>query len=152
MGAVTNLPHSVDAVMARAQRLCEAKGMRLTGLRRRAIAALARAGRPVKAYDLLADLSEDDAPAKPASAYRALEFLQTLGLVHRVSGLNAFVLCTHGGGAHKTHLFLCEQCGGAEEFADGSQAVASAPSGFQVRWSVMEHYGVCAACADAAQE
>jgi Fur family zinc uptake transcriptional regulator len=127
--------------------LCERKGVRLTALRERALTALADAGRPVKAYDLLPVLGEKNAPAKPATAYRALEFLEQLGLVHKVAGINAFVLCSHGGGAHVTTLYVCEKCGGADERAEHAAPGGEAPRGFHIERSVVEHYGVCAACA-----
>jgi Fur family zinc uptake transcriptional regulator len=131
----------------RALSLCARKGVRLTALRERAVKALADAGRPVKAYDLLPALGEGDAPAKPATAYRALEFLEDLGLVHRVAGINAFVLCAHGGGSHVTTLYVCEKCGNASERAEHAAPSAAPPKGFQVERSVVEHYGLCASCA-----
>ncbi|MCG8441656.1 MAG: transcriptional repressor [Caulobacterales bacterium] len=140
----------VQTAVRQAEALCAAKGARLTQLRRRAVAALAAAGgRPVKAYDLLPALGEGGAPAKPATAYRALEFLEALGLVHRVAGLNAFVLCTKGGGAHITSLFICEGCGRTEERSGGPLASEQGPPGFSVTRSVVEHYGRCADCAEA---
>ncbi len=126
--------------------LCARKGVRLTALRERAVEALADAGRPVKAYDLLPALGEGAVPAKPATAYRALEFLEDLGLVHKVAGINAFVLCAHGGGAHVTTLYVCEKCGAADERAEKAAPQSAAPAGFKVERSVVEHYGVCAAC------
>jgi Fur family zinc uptake transcriptional regulator len=130
-----------------AERLCARRGARMTTLRERAVEALADAGRPVKAYDLLPALGSEGAPAKPATAYRALEFLEELGLVHRVAGINAFVLCAHGGGAHVTALYVCERCGAAEERAEPAKPSAGAPRGFRIERSVVEHYGLCAACA-----
>ncbi len=137
---------AADALQ-RAEKLCLKKGAKLTDLRRRALTALAVAGRPVKAYDLLPALGDETSPAKPATAYRALEFLEQLGLVHKVAGINAFVLCAHGGGSHVTCLYVCEDCGSAEERVEHAQPGADAPSGFEVERSVVEHYGRCAACA-----
>ncbi len=146
---MTEHPRSARAkdAISRAVNLCERKGVRLTALRERAVEALADAGRPVKAYDLLPALGEKDSPAKPATAYRALEFLEDLGLVHRVAGINAFVLCAHGGGSHVTTLYVCEKCGAADERAERGTPSASPPRGFKVERSVVEHYGLCAACA-----
>jgi Fur family zinc uptake transcriptional regulator len=127
--------------------LCARKGVRLTALREKALQALADAGRPVKAYDLLPVLGENNAPAKPATAYRALEFLEQLGLVHKVAGINAFVLCSHGGGTHVTTLYVCEKCGSADERAEHGAPGGKGPHGFKVERSVVEHYGLCAACA-----
>lgn len=137
----------VQDAVDRAVNLCARKGVRLTALREKAVEALAEAGRPIKAYDLLPALGENGAPAKPATAYRALEFLEELGLVHRVAGINAFVLCSHGGGSHVTTLYVCEKCGAADERAERGTPSASPPRGFKVERSVVEHYGLCARCA-----
>lgn len=130
-----------------AEKLCAERGVRLTELRRKALEAMTQAGKPVKAYDLLPALGEDGAPAKPATAYRALEFLEELGLVHRVAGINAFVICDRGGGPHVTCLYVCERCGAAEERAGSPRVQDAAPKGFSLRRSVVEHYGLCADCA-----
>jgi len=63
------------------------------------------------------------------------------------TGYPAFVLCSHGGGAHVTALYVCENCGVAEERAENAKPSAKAPKGFQIDRSVVEHYGLCAACA-----
>jgi Fur family zinc uptake transcriptional regulator len=135
----------VAQALAEAERVCARKNVKLTSLRRRAIEALALAGKPVKAYDLLPALGRDGEPAKPASAYRTLEVLEDLGLVHRVAGINAFVLCAHGGGAHATSLFICDTCGRTLETRGPTRDAA--PAGFAVSRSVIEHYGLCADCA-----
>lgn len=118
----------------------------MTPKRRRALEALIDAGGPVKAYELLPALGGDGAPAKPATAYRALDFLTKLGLVHRIEGLNAFVFCAHGGGRHETALFICEMCGDVHETHREPDVQTNPPSGFHVKRSVVEHYGVCARC------
>ncbi len=135
-----------DRVLERAQSLCAVRGARLTALRKRALAAVASASAPVKAYDLLPILGTPEQPAKPATAYRALQFLQDLGLVHRVAGLNAYVACRHGGGSHVTEFFVCDACGATTERRRPKLA-AEAPQGFVVRHSVLEHYGECRQCA-----
>lgn len=137
------------AALQAAQSLCETRGVRLTAQRARALAALADADKPVKAYDLLPALGDADAPAKPATAYRALEFLEDIGLVHRIEALNAYVLCAHGGGSHITRLFICDRCGATQESAGGPVPREAAPEGFAIARSVIEHYGLCQACAAA---
>ncbi len=136
----------VEALLRHAEMVCAQRDARLTPLRRQTLATLAGAGAPVKAYDLLPMLGGADGPAKPATAYRALEFLQSMGLAHRVAGLNAYVACALGGGPHATALFICESCGfAAERRAPGGES--DAPDGFHIQRSVIEHYGQCAACA-----
>lgn len=140
-------PH--QDIIAVAEDVCAQHGLRLTALRRRALIAMADAGGPVKAYDLLPKLGEDNEPAKPATAYRALEFFEAVGLVHKIAGINAYVLCTRGGGAHITSLYICENCGQTQEHAMAHAASCDPPAGFVIARSVHEHYGRCASCADA---
>jgi Fur family zinc uptake transcriptional regulator len=137
-----------DAALAAARGLCERRGERWTPLRERALTAVLEADGPVKAYDLLPALGSNDSPAKPATAYRALEFLEQLGLVHRIEALNAFIYCTHGGGEHATALYICSGCDQTFEVAlDHNQARKSAPSGFMIERTVTEIYGRCQNCA-----
>lgn len=140
---------SIADILARAEALCRGRGARLTDARRRTLRELAKRGRPVKAYDLLPALGSNGKPAKPATVYRALEFLESYGLVHRVAGINAFMVCTHGGGAHTTSLFICERCGGAQEHTMEHPTSCPPPPGFTVHTSVHEHYGLCGDCASA---
>lgn len=137
-------------IIAQAEVVCAREGVRLTALRRRALAAMAKVGRPVKAYELLPMLGDENTPAKPATAYRALEFFEALGLVHKVTGMNAYMLCTHGGGDHITSLYICETCGCAQEHTMVHAADGAPPPGFEIHRSVHEHYGRCAECAAAA--
>jgi len=146
MAQATHSPRANKALQ-HAEKLCARKGLRLTDLRQRTVVALADAGQPMKAYDLLPVLGDGDAPAKPATAYRSLEFLEELGLVHRVAGINAFVLCAHGGGDHMTALYICDTCGSTDERAEPAEPSANAPKGFRIDRSVVEHYGLCMACA-----
>lgn len=136
-----------ENVMAEAEALCRDRGARLTAARRRALQAMITLDRPVKAYELLPWLGNGGAPAKPATAYRALSFFEGLGLVHRLAAINAFVLCGSGGGEHATALFVCESCGRATERPRDDAVAENPPDGFVVSRSFVEHYGRCAACA-----
>lgn len=81
--------------------------------------------RVVKAYQLLADLQAEKGVVAPPTVYRALEFLVTCGLLHRVEALNGFILCQHMDDCHHESLmFVCEHCGCAEEI-DSSDCLAS---------------------------
>lgn len=150
--AETSAPNQPDTILSHAERLCAQEGVRLTDLRRRALLALAEAGRPIKAYDLLPALGDGKGPAKPATAYRALEFFESVGLVHKVAGINAYVLCSRGGGAHITSLYICEACGSAQEHAMPHAASCAPPAGFEIHRSVHEHYGRCADCVGAGRD
>ena len=98
----------VSDALAAAEQHCREKGNRLTPLRRRVLELVWTNHEPVKAYDVLSDLQADRARAAPPTVYRALDFLQEVGLVHRIESLNAFVGC---GDPHRKHLgqfFICQ--------------------------------------------
>ena len=49
--------------------------------------------------------------------YRALSFLEQMGLIHRIESLNAFVACDTHDHKHTAGFLLCECCGQSEEIA-----------------------------------
>src|SRR5690606_29397539 len=83
-----------DALDA-AERVCAGRGARLTELRRRVLELVWQSHRPVGAYPLLAALGRDGHAPAPPTVYRALDFLQAQGLVHRIESRNAYVGCPH---------------------------------------------------------
>ena len=101
----------VAEALARAERVCRLRGVRLTPLRRRVLELIWRDHRAVKAYDLLALL---EPPKRPITLYRTLDFLIEHGLVHRLSTLNAFVGCSLAS-PHRALLLICYRCGLVEE-------------------------------------
>ena len=147
-------PHAVPSkqnTLMHAERLCAARGVRLTPLRRRVLELVQSRADAVKAYDLLAQLSTEDHAAKPPTVYRALDFLLEQGLIHRVDSLNAFVSCNHPDQPHAAHLLLCERCGQVQELhnatMDAAIAQAVAATGFVARHARLEVQGLCASCA-----
>lgn len=125
----------------------------LTPARRRALDILAKANRPVGAYEmieLMAD-AEGKRPA-PISVYRALGYLLDNGLAHRLASRNAFVVCGHPHEAEEPVIFLiCEQCGEVSEATSPGLArelaALAAKAGFATRARVVEIAGRCARCA-----
>jgi Fur family zinc uptake transcriptional regulator len=104
----------------------------------------------MKAYDLVAAFSSRPATAKPATIYRALEFLAGLGLVHRVECLNAFVACADTTRPHNAAFLICDCCGAAEEHDLGAYAEAKAAAdlrGFRLDSVLLEARGRCRDCA-----
>ena len=115
--------------LARAEKVCRERGLRLTPIRRKALEALYADHKPVGAYDL-ADRIPPPGGRRlaPISIYRALDFLVEQGFVHRLSSRNAFIACPHGHGADEAVAFLiCEICGGVDE--DASPAMRAAIKG-----------------------
>ena len=123
---------ALAAEVARAQAACEAQGERWTPPRRRVYELLLAAGAPVKAYELM-DRYEEGRTAKPPTVYRALEFLEAQGLVHRIASLNAYTACASGETFHDASFLICECCGSAEEIdvaLSGPVVATSAARGF----------------------
>ncbi|MFC7052295.1 transcriptional repressor [Hansschlegelia quercus] len=141
-------------VLARAERLCAERGARLTDMRRRVLEALADSHAPAGAYEVIERVTlEGERPPAPITVYRALDFLQEQGFVHRIESRNAFVACSrdHGTAASAPVVFLiCEKCGAVgeastEAFGAALTALAQG-SGFSPRAPVIEISGECSHC------
>jgi len=141
-----------EQLLETARAICEEKGRRFTKLREHVFTLIAKSKTPVKAYDLLDQLRPEFGSPKPPTVYRALDFLSGLGLVHRVEALNAYIACDHSvdnylnKGGHIAEFFICEQCENLEE-RSANDHIDCVPSGFEIRRSVIEHYGICKNCA-----
>ena len=142
-------PQSISQALALAEARCKAHGERWTSSRRRVLELLLQAGAPAKAYDLMAAFDEGGAPAKPPTIYRALEFLEQQGLVHRITGINAFIACGADRAVHTAAFLICDCCGSAEEFDPRADSVAAiaADHGFEVEGVTLEVRGRCRWCA-----
>ena len=142
-------PQEADAFLAEADDLVRAKGQKLTPIRRKVLHLLLESEEPAKAYDLLANLDGEGA-AKPPTVYRALDFLQEMGLAHKIESLNAYVACGHANHAHSAVFLICDECGAAEELhavktSEALEAETQA-AGFTVRSAVIEARGTCRNC------
>ena len=130
-----------------AERRVGEAGERLTPPRRRVLELLFESGQPVKAYDLMAAY-QPGAPAKPPTVYRALEFLERQGLVHRIQSLNAYVACRRGE-VHAAAFLICDCCGATSEVepaAAKAMTDLATAAGFALRAVTVEANGLCAAC------
>ena len=135
--------------MAEAETLVSGKGQKLTRIRRKVLQLLIESEEPAKAYDLLANLDGEGA-AKPPTIYRALDFLQDMGLVHKIESLNAYVACGHTSHSHSAVFLICDACGGAEELhaVETTSAVMkeTEAAGFKINHAVIEARGTCRKC------
>lgn len=136
----------IHDALAHAEQVCHEAGARLTPVRRRVLELLWQSHQPRKAYDILAELS-DDASAKPPTVYRALDFLQEMALVHKVESLNAFIGCN---GGHEHQYLICQDCGDVADIHDSALAktvrTKAGQKGFRVTSSIIEIKGHCEKC------
>jgi Fur family zinc uptake transcriptional regulator len=149
---------SVEQQLGAAELACTRRGAQLTELRRQVLRLILESDAPLGAYALLDRLKADRPGAAPPTIYRALDFLQEQGLVHKVERLNAYVGCTDAGHAHHHHgdhdhdhqFLICGRCGATTELTDHAVAhaisAAAAKAGFAVTKTTVEIEGVCALC------
>lgn len=137
-------------VLAAAERLAEAQGLRLTPVRRRALEILLEEHRALGAYELLDRLAAEGYGSQPPVAYRALEFLVEHGLAHRIRRLNAFAACVHPEEDHAPAFLICRACRAVAEApadaARGAVEAAAVTLGFAVERVNVEALGLCPAC------
>ena len=141
-----------ETLLDRAGQICAGRGARLTDLRREVLGLILDAEGPTGAYDLLDRLRGSRGGAAPPTVYRALDFLQEQGLVHRLERLSAFVGCVaHEPQEHAAQFLICRSCGRVTELEDHELAHALADAaerlGFTVGKATIEAEGQCAACA-----
>ncbi|MFL1464573.1 Fur family transcriptional regulator [Marinobacter sp. DUT-3] len=147
-------PHNHDACVAQAladaRAICQQQNARLTPTRERVLELIWQSHKPLGAYDVLAELAEDGHNAAPPTVYRALDFLQQHGLVHRIASLNSFVGCTHAGKHHNGMFLICRSCGNVLELTspEVAHAVSTAASAeaFQPQDVMIEIAGLCPGC------
>ena len=152
------MPHHDHAtctaeLLSRAERTCERRGSRLTGQRREVLNCVAQSHAAVGAYDIIERMAGLGPRPAPITVYRALDFLQAHGLVHKIESRNAFVACTHPHEGKPAVMLVCERCGlvaelDAPEVFEKLQSAAQG-QGFAIQRSVMELTGLCAACQEA---
>lgn len=142
--------HDLEQTLDQAETLCQAKGAKLTPLRRRVLERVCASHAAIKAYELISQLSTEDHLVKPPTVYRALDFLLEHGLIHRVDSLNAFVGCSHPHEPHEARLLICDTCGDIRELAtpalDQALELAIRQSGFKTSRAHLEIHGLCAHC------
>lgn len=144
------MENQINQLITRAETLCQRRGVRMTPTRREVFALLSKQEGAIGAYDLLEQLKQVVPNAKPPTIYRALDFLQAQGFVHKISSSNSYVLCSHFETQHPVQMLICRECGNVleiqskgvhEEFLQQAQA-----QGFKVEQQTVEALGVCADC------
>lgn len=142
--------HDADDYVHEVEHACAERGLRLTPLRADVLRLVADSRRPVKAYDLLAQISESKAASAPPTVYRALDFLLANGFIHKLESINAFVACHHPRVQHTVPFLICDNCHNAIEMEDeriSEQLEEKARAlGFTPQAQTLEVHGLCADC------
>ena len=129
---------------------CAADGLRFTPVRRKVLEILLQDHRALGAYTILDKLRENGFGSQPPIAYRALDFLVTNGLVHKIELLNAFIACAHANHSHTPAFMICRLCDAVAEAlsstAQGALRDAARSTGFRIERTVIEAEGICPSC------
>ena len=141
----------INAALDRAHEICENADVRLTSTREAILKLLWQSHQPLGAYQLQQQLTKvTDKPVAPPTIYRAIEFLSSLGLVHRIPSLNAFVGCPFPNSEHSNIFLICESCKTVAEIADNRVntllETLSDKANFKPKSQTVELFGLCPNC------
>ncbi len=141
---------SVNQRLLEAEQLCESRGKRLTPIRQQVLRLMLEESRSLKAYELLDAMLAIHPKSKPPTVYRALEFLEEEGLIHRLDAVNAWTACIDVNSHHHDLLVVCTQCGKVVEIS--APEISSqlknliANTGFSLTSNETEIRATCAQC------
>lgn len=140
----------MSMITKQAQKYCETNGYRLTDPRVFVLRILEASKAPLTAYDILDKLGQYLDKPKPPTAYRAIEFWQEQGFIHRIESLNAYILCSAGHSHEGSQFMICDDCGHVSEAhictLPASLKDKAEGKNFDVsHWSV-ELHGQCGDC------
>ena len=151
-----NHEHCIHKALSDAHTLCKDRQQRLTPIRELVLQLIWQSHKPLGAYDLLPAIAEAGFNSAPPTVYRALDFLQEQGLVHRLASLNAFIGCSHPEHRCKNSFLICTNCQSVLELeADNihhSIRDTANEVGFQISSETVEIAGLCPACQKDTQE
>ncbi|MFK8017463.1 MAG: Fur family transcriptional regulator [Gammaproteobacteria bacterium] len=135
----------------KAEARCAERDARLTPARMAAFAELVASDQPLSAYELVALLEKrEDRKIAPLTVYRHLDFLMSMGLVHKLESKQSFLPCAIGEHSHDSQYLVCSECGKTDEL--GSDNVAkllseiAAERAFTPSSAVVELTGHCSDC------
>jgi Fur family zinc uptake transcriptional regulator len=143
-------PASPEAALALAEEYCRERGEKLTPIRRKVLELLLTSGRATKAYSLLDDMRQIHPGSAPPTVYRALDFLLSAGLVHKIESINAFAVCHDLTQCQHGILVVCQQCGNVTELHQPALREALVAqienAGYRLAGDGIELKGLCSAC------
>ncbi|MFD2177210.1 Fur family transcriptional regulator [Veronia pacifica] len=144
-----------NGTIKRAERYCDARGLRLTKKRKQVLAGLIQSRKALSAYELITYCEDHLGETIPAmSMYRILEFLNAENLVHKISMLNKYVVCEHINCKHDhgiPEFLVCSQCNKVKETIVAPSAICqlqenAEEAGFTLTSPQLEMNCVCKEC------
>ncbi len=124
---------------------------KLTQNRQAVLDVLSGSVSALSAYDILDRLHEKDSKWKPATVYRALNYLIESNRIHRIESQQKFICCDHSHHEEERQFLICDRCGKVQErhLAANERSYLQAmakDSEFQLRAPYLEFRGLCKQC------
>ena len=132
-------------------------GGRLTATRRQVLSSILKSEKALSAYELADRVRTDfDRVIPPMSVYRILDVLIEAKLVHKVSLVNKYIVCSHFNCKHKhtmARFLVCKDCHRVNESMEQTAAVRKLEkniedSGFHLMNKQIEISCLCHKCAE----
>ena len=143
-------PDEIERSLDIADEYCQARGERLTPIRRKVLGLLLASGRATKAYALLDQMRDMHPGSAPPTVYRALDFLLSANLIHRIETINAFSVCHDLTHCQHGILMVCQDCGRVEELHEPklrkTLMAQVKQSGYRLSGEEIELKGLCPDC------
>jgi Fur family transcriptional regulator, zinc uptake regulator len=140
----------ITRAMRSAEKLCAARELQFTPIRRRVFELIVERHAPIGAYDILGALKKGEGAQAPPTVYRAIEFLLDAGLIHRIDALNAFIACDTPEEAHTCQFLVCRSCNQVTELDDPAISKLilqkAKAAGFAADPQDVEIKGLCSRC------
>jgi Fur family transcriptional regulator, zinc uptake regulator len=142
------------APLERAAAYAARHGLSVTPMRAQVLALLVREQKPLTAYEIV-DRMSAGRKLQAVQVYRALDFLQAAGCVHRLASRSSYFACDHEHAVGEAVVFMiCSHCGAVAEapsqtIARGLEGVLQ-EAGFKPAMPILEVEGQCTNCAGAA--
>ena len=137
-------------ILKKAYDFCDKNKFRLTAPREQVLKIIAKSKKPLGAYEILEQLGQVFKNPKPPTVYRAIDFLQEKGFIHRIESMNAYMACDIDHHHKNSQFMICDDCGIVIEthqceipqfLQDSAIKNTFTPS----RWS-FEIHGLCTQC------
>ena len=138
------------AILSEARKYCETHRQRLTEPRLEVLKIISKSKKPLGAYEVLQQLGKVINNPKPPTAYRAIEFWQKLGFIHRIESLNSYVACEAGHQHQGSQFMICENCKNVTEthlckLPEDLQRSVQEKGFTPAKWNI-ELHGTCSNC------
>jgi Fur family zinc uptake transcriptional regulator len=126
-------------------------GLKLTSMRKEVLFILWGAKKPLKAYEILENLSKVKLNSQPPSIYRALNFFVTKGIVHKIESIQSYTLCSEPlKHLYSEVLMVCSLCHQVTEVYDPQVQEMflklAKIKNFDLKQDIIELKGTCQQC------